>query len=208
MIHNIVESVDHIGYGIYIDKYKRLCFLNNANIQDKLLKDNFYTDHFLYVFRNYEDAPFNKNTTIVILRDFINLVCSRYQKYGQYKHNLCLNSMYICDLHYLIEIWKQHTKNINNLIIYNKWLVSKDYRDNISLSLVGIKNTIDNYTYISDIGQGSSFDKKDTKDISSYMNRYKLVKLPNHMKEIILKDDELLELNKAIFDIDIENILL
>jgi hypothetical protein len=208
IIHNLVDSVDHIGRGIYIDKKSKLCYLNNINIQDKNLKESFPIQGFQYVFYSYEDNPFNKNTSIIILRDILNLICSRYKKWSGHKHNICVNNNFICDAHYLIEVWKQHTKGLNKIILYNQWLVSKQYRDQISLNVAKIENSKDRIDYISDIGEGSSFDPIQTINNNDYLYRYNLVNLPDHIKKIILRDDELLELNKKIFDIDIKKILL
>lgn len=201
IIHNLVDNVEHIGNDIYTDRRNKLCFINNVNIQNKFNNYIFSSYDFNYIIRSYEDTYFDDKTTAIILRDFLNLICSRYKKYHNDKHNICLNNYYICDLHYLIQIWKQHTKASNRIILYNEWLVSKLYRDQISKNIIGIENSIDNIKKISAIGGSSTFEDQ------NYLNRYSVIDLPKHMKDIILKDSELLNLNKKLFSIDIEEIL-
>lgn len=201
IINNIVDSISTVGQEIYIDYHNIVCYINNVNIKNKLYQHLINTDKFSYLFKSYEDTYTNKNTSIVILRDFLNLLCSRYEKFHNNKHNICLNNQYICDLHHLIETWKQHSHSRRKLILYNDWLVSKNYRDNISKNLIGIPNIKDKIDIISEIGQGSSFNDKD------YLSRYKSVHLPQHMKDIILKDKELLDLNYQLFRINMQEIL-
>ena len=201
IIDNLVESIQHIGNDIYIDKNQKVCFINNVNIHNKLNSYIFSSYNFDYLIRSYEDMFFNYQTNIIILRDFLNLICSRYKKYNNYKHNICLNNEYICDIHYLIKVWKQHTHSLEKTILYNKWCLSKTYRDKVCKNLIGIDNLVDNFDKISKIGGGSSFENKD------YLNRYNLIDLPSHIKKIILEDNELLELNEKLFSIKIESIL-
>lgn len=204
IIHNYVDSVKNIGKEIYIDENQTLCYLNNVNIYESILKNNFPLKHFNIAIKSYEDIEFNKNTTIIILRDFLNLLCSRYKKYSK---NICFNEYYICDLLRLINVWKQHTYSPKKTIKYNNWLVSKEYRDKISEQIVGIFNRSDNINYMPDIGGGSSFEINDQQDAEQYISRYKQVKIPKYMIDYILSDKELLDLNKKIFSIDIEKIL-
>lgn len=204
MIHNLVDSVKDIGHEIFIDSQKKLCYINNAGFYHKILKDNFPCENFQYVIKSYEDRHFQEETTIIIVRDFLNLLCSRFAKYNNRKNNICLDNNYICDLHHLIEVWKQHTRSPKRILLYNEWFLSKQYRDKIFKEKFHTSNLIDNTSYISDIGEGSSFSDETGYD---YLNRYKLVNLPTHMKKIILEDTELLCINKNIFNIDIQNIL-
>lgn len=205
LIHNIVDSIEELGGGIYIDKERKLCFINNFNTYEGPFKINFPHDLFPVVIKSYEDTEFIKNTSAIILRDFGNLLASRYAKY--YK-NICLNNKYICDLLRLIEVWKQHTTSQKKTILYNQWLVSKDYRDKVSLEILGINNLIDRTDYVSSIGDGSSFDDTYIKQENiEYLTRYKKIKFPQYMINCILKDEELININKRIFDLDLREIL-
>ncbi len=204
IIHNYVDSVKNISKEIYIDENQTLCYLNNVNIYEPILKNNFPLKHFNVVIKSYEDIEFNKDTTIIILRDFLNLLCSRYKKYPK---NICFDEHYICDLLKLINVWKQHTHSPKRIIKYNEWLISKIYRDKISEQIVGISNKSDNISYIPDIGGGSSFEINYQQDAEQYISRYKQVQIPEYMIDHILSDKELLDLNKKIFSIDIEKIL-
>lgn len=209
IIHNLVNSVKSIGYDIYIDDNYKLCYINNCNIcydhQIKNIKNNFPCSFFETTIRSYEDIEFNNDTSLIVLRDFINLLCSRYQKY---KESICLSNKYICDLLRLIEVWKQHTKSPRRTIIYNKWLISKDYRNSVSYKILDIKNTIDTINYVSKIGDGSSFDNSYERQIDiDYLTRYNQVKLPEYMIKYIISDKELLDINMELFDIDIKKIL-
>lgn len=207
-IHNLVEEIENIGHDIHIDKEKKICYINDMSlIKDKKIKENFPTENFKYVIKSYEDKFFQKDTNIVILRDFLNLICSRYKKYHNYKHNICINNNYICDLYYLIEVWKQHAQAPKKTILYNEWIMSKKYRDKISIDKFNIENTRDRNEYIPKIGGGSSFGNENIWDPKTYTKRYSLIDLPYHMKEIILSDRDLIRLNKNIFDIDIYDIL-
>lgn len=205
IIHNFVDSITHIGNSIHIDNNRILCYINNFNTFEGQIKNNFPCDLFPVVIKSYEDIEFNKNTSIIILRDFINLLSSRYKKY---QPNICLDNKYICDLIRLINIWKQHTKSPIKTILYNKWLVSKEYRDMVSTKIVGIDNNKDNTSYVSSFGEGSSFSDSSTRQNSfEYLTRYKKVKLPQYIIDYILQDQELLDINKQIFDLDIRAIL-
>lgn len=205
IIHNIVDSVEELGGGVYIDKGRKLCFINNFNTYEGQLKLNFPHDLFPIVIKSYEDTEFTKYTSAIILRDFGNLLASRYAKY--YK-NICLNNKYICDLLRLIEVWKQHTVCPKKTILYNQWLTSKNYRDKISLEILGIDNIIDRTDYVSSIGDGSSFNNTYNKqENTEYLTRYKKIKFPQYMIDYILKDEELININKQIFDIDLKEIL-
>jgi hypothetical protein len=207
MIHNLVDEVQDIGHEIYIDKDRKLCYINNTGLYHRILKNNFPYDSFEYAIKSYEDRHFQTDTTIIILRDFLNLLCSRYQKYNRNKCNICLDNSYICDLYFLIQVWKQHSRSPKRIILYNEWLLSKSYRDKISKDKLNIENINDNIDYIPAIGDGSSFGKDFIIDKQSYLKRYELVDLPQHMKKIILEDQELLDINKNIFNIDIQKLL-
>lgn len=202
MIHNLVDKVIEIEKGVYRDEQYKVLYLNNVGRKPK--EYNYVISPLLssynYILRSYEDSYYNKYTNIIILRDFINMLSSRYCKYGP---NLGLNVSYICDINKLICVWKQHIKiaNKQKIIFYNKWIIDKEYRDFIG-QRIGIANIIDDYRYVSNIGDGSSFDIN-----QDYLQRHKQVKLPQYIINHILMDIELIYINKEFFNIDIEDVL-
>lgn len=203
IINNLSNSFYQLNNGIYVSDDKKVCYINNVNIENKLQNFIFPTEQFEYVIKSYEDTYINNETSIIIVRDFLNMLCSRYAKYHNHKHNICLTNKYICDLHFLIDTWKNHTRSPKRIILYNTWLVSKQYRNNRFQELFNMPNTVDNISRISDIGQGSSFQNN-----TDYLTRYKHTNLPKHMIDTIINDKELLQLNQTLFSIDIENILI
>jgi hypothetical protein len=199
IIHNLVDDIVPVDPYLFI-KNQQLCFLNNANHKPGYFNNNYWIRQFDIVIKSYEDKYASKNTSLIIVRDFLNLLSSRYKKY---QPHIGLDQNYIYNsLYYLIDVWKQHIKCKSKIIKYNSWLVSKDYRDYISKNIISIPNVADNISYMSDIGEGSSFDDH------NFLERYKLVTLPKYMIDQILTDKELLQLNKEIFNIDIEQCLL
>lgn len=205
IIHNIVDSLEELGGGVYIDKNRKLCYCNNYNHYSGPLKYNFPYDLFPIVVKSYEDMEFDRYASVIILRDFLNLLASRYKKYQK---NICLENRYICDIIRLTQVWKQHTLCPQKTILYNEWLVSKEYRDNVSFKILGIENINDKIDYVSTIGGGSSFgDSLEQQEPIKYLTRYRQIILPQYMIDYILQDNELIQLNKQIFNIDLKEIL-
>lgn len=205
LIHNIVESVEMIDSSVFIDPNRILCYINNLNIYEGTMKIKFPRDMFPVQIVSYEDVEFMQDTSLIILRDFGNLLASRYKKH---QPSIGLNNNYICDLLRLIEVWKQHTRSPKRTILYNKWLVSKEYRDMVSTNVLGVPNTNDKTDYVSSLGSGSSFSNRHIRQNEiDYLTRYQQVLLPEYIKRHIIKDDELIQLNKKIFGIDLQNTL-
>lgn len=201
MIHNLVDEVLEIEKGVYRDKDYRVLYLNNVGRKPKEYGHviSSLLESYQYIIRSYEDSYYTRDTKIIILRDFINMLCSRYKKYGP---NLALNNSYVSHINQLISMWKQHaTGRPQKIVLYNKWLIDKEYRDYIG-QRSDIPNIKDNYTYISDIGEGSSFGNN-----KNYLNRYKEIILPKYMIDYILMDRQLISLNKTLFNVNIEDML-
>lgn len=172
-----------------------------------------FIENYKYLFTSFEDiyACINRNSDdkiVIILRDFINMFASRYKKFGD---KLGLNNYYLQNLDEIIKVWKQHAKTIienynnNNVIgiLYNKWLLNKNYRDEICEHF-GIKNQKDKIDYVPTIGEGSSFiGQKLEEKKENYLNRYKNINIPSYILIKIKYDDELIELNKILFNIDL-----
>lgn len=213
----IFWMLDNLG-GIK-EKYEGTAYWNH----DKLLYYYNNCSRYAYTFINnyrnlvksYEDVyyfktPDENTKKIIILRDFLNMVSSRYKKYNP---KLGLDRTYLESIQQVINLWKvlanECISNSNiTTILYNKWILDKSYRDSISDKL-GINNEFDNTNIVSCIGEGSSFKGVNLEeDKNVYNERYKLIDLPESMKNIILNDTELLELNKKLFNIDIKEILI
>ena len=162
-----------------------------------------YPTYYLRSFEDYYPKQKDCAKKIIVLRDFINTICSRYKKYGPE-----LGSYgYLNGIESIIETWKCLARDIWNDkavgIIYNKWLTSLEYRDIIGAN-INIENRFDRIDFISSIGGGSSFIGENLEtDKNRYLERYKEIALPLNMIKIILGDNELIELNIKIFSMDI-----
>jgi hypothetical protein len=165
------------------------------------------------LFMSYEDT-FNhvkhgpQDVVIIILRDFLNMLASRYKKYG---NKLAFNIYYLQDIDKIIDMWKTQAKaSLSDApntvtILYNKWLTDNNYRNEICQKF-SINNTNDKIDLVPEMGQGSSFcGMKLESDKDSYLKRFQQIELPHDIKVKIMQDKELIDLNKRIFDIDISN---
>lgn len=191
LIDNICKIDKKYDGMCYWNDDAKLYYYNNCN---HINYNNFMSDY-NYLLLSYEDADIieNKNTNIVesknitgtdtiegvtnkvivIVRDYLNFMASRYKKYGC---KLGLNDSYLQDYKQIKNLW---IKLCNDIIagkavgiIYNKWLISKEYRDEVSLVL-NIPNINDNTSFVSDIGEGSSFcGVKLENDKNNYLNRF------------------------------------
>lgn len=209
MIDNMGGIRDRREGTVYWNSDNHLYYYNNCS----RFQYNYITNYNTLI-KSYEDMynkkPLEDNTTkIIILRDFLNMASSRYRKYNP---NFGLDWTYFESIDQIIHHWKLLANEIINNdnivgILYNKWLSDKKYRDNISEKL-NILNHIDNTDIIPVIGEGSSFKGVQLEDDKNkYNERYLLVKLPEYVIDKILEDDELLELNKILFGIDIRDLL-
>ena len=194
---------------IFWDDNSKLYYYNDCNHMSYYIVTNYkylllsYEDTYKYIDHEEDDK------VVIILRDFINMLASRYQKYGD---KLAFNKTYLQDIDKIIDMWKQHANEVINnkkivVILYNRWIFEKDYRNQICKSL-GIENKSDNISFVPEMGQGSSFcgmTVENNKD--EYVNRYKKVCFSNSIKKKIREDVELIDLNKKLFNIDLDNIL-
>ena len=211
ILENLGGCNEKIDGCCYWNNDNKVYFYNNCNHIKY-----FYLNNYEYMIRSYEDDFIDKlknsninNKNIVILRDFPNLITSRYKKYGE---KLGLNWSYPQDIELIKKIWKNQAKSIINNesigILYNKWVVDKEYRDKIGV-ILDIPNNKDKIDYVSNIGEGSSFcGVKLENDKTDYLNRYKTINLPEWIITSMISDDELVHLNKEIFGIDLMNIYL
>jgi hypothetical protein len=221
-LHNISDTFSEIAFQAYADSAQSVCFLNNYN---NLTKKHDLIDLTKYqtIIYSYEDMVDDLEIDILILRDFLNLMSSRFKAYGLYvgpvlpQHGgieysrldptiiLAWEQKYLNRFIRFTQIWKNHAKQYHKHILYNRWVLDKTYRDFISIEKLNIENKKDNTEYISIIGGGSSFNNlQPITDKDTYNKRFKLSQLPKQFLKYMLSDKELLDLNKDIFNIDIK----
>lgn len=189
LIDNICEIKKSITGCCYWNDDEGMYFYNNCNH----ILYNFVNPH-KFIIKSYEDITIDKNLPglIIIVRDFTNFIASRYKKYGG---DLGLNNSYLQNYAEIRDLWIELCNTIitNDTvigIIYNKWLIDKEYRDNIA-EKIGIKNINDNISIVSDIGEGSSFcGIKLEESNTAYLTRFN--------KELFHDDYELYE--KIMYD--------
>lgn len=198
MLNNMgcnLQSYIFKGVKVFLDEQKKVCYLNDDIVGRPLheqIKD------YKFIIKNFEDKPFFEEASLnlTIVRDFLNTLCSRNAHFLESK-NL------IKDFDKLVFLWKDFVKRDN--IIYNRWVLDKEYRDKISDKL-SVKN-MDNVDFVPVLGGGSSFlGNKLEINKKNYLKRYKKNKLPKILVEKIFSDPDLLYLNKEIFDINIKKI--
>lgn len=197
MINNLGGFSQAIGTRIFFNPVTGLYFYNdNTHYNYKLDKEH-NTE-----IRNYEDClPPPSPGKIVVIRDFLNTLSSR------------LNHQFLTtDLAEFINLWKEFarlaiTSKDHTFVLYNRWLVDKSYRDEIS-EKIGIPNLHDNINYVNHNAGSSSFSaNRREHDVNSYLTRYKQMNLNELQKSIILEDQELQKLNIDLFAIDIKQII-
>lgn len=165
------------------------------NVMDTLNKPNIlsisYDNEFWdYSHINHSNSPFNRGVfkgweytrthKILFIRDFYNNLVSRINMF----HNRNEPRAFYDEK--FLEIWKNHAKACLegkvNFIKYEDWLQNKDKRVEL-LDKFNVKERFDN-TQVS--GTHSSFG-----DSKNYLNRFDANLIPEHIKEIIRKDNEL-----------------
>lgn len=196
----------------FINKSQTLLFANNfdTSLYDSLInyicnnRSELQTLVLLYENREYNYDSYN----YLIIRDFLNLLCSRIKQIKNFKvdTNRIDNKIFY---EKFITIWIQNARFIKseNTIIYNKWIQSKEYRDEMSERFFHLKN-LDYLDYKQPFGGGSSFiGRNKESNITNYLNRFSLIDIPDAGKEIILSNSELLDINEEYFNINIKKIL-
>jgi hypothetical protein len=207
IMHNLTNlQIDKINSNTYHSKDRNVFFQNDT--KKYVTKEDFLK--YKYLIKSYEDIFLSQDNMNYIVRDFLNMISSRYKNWnddlGPYKNDKRFSEKYRQFFYSIEEIchcWKQMIKE-NRKIIYNKWVIDKSYRDEISKNLFDIDNINDNTSYVSFLGKGSSFDgMKLQTDKNIYLNRFSQIKLPDYIINYIKKDNELLDLNYHYFNIDI-----
>jgi hypothetical protein len=202
-LNNIGGCDKHLYNKIYWNDDTHVYYYNHVNRRD-LHHDTHFAKEFNFRIKSYESIEFKPSkTSFLIVRDILNTLTS------QHKHQVTFRNP-----KKVINTWKQHIKHFNkdkpfdnNVIMYNYWLIDKNYRDRAS-KMLGVSNIVDNTKYVSNIGNGSSFIKRNKEsDIRNYTTRYSQHTLPDNVQELLLQDDEIIHINKHLFDIDIQKIL-
>lgn len=159
------------------------------------------------VLYSYEDLPLNYTayfrdltfTNIILLRDPLNNMASRI-KDGMDQIRWYLTSEQV------LERWKEYarealnkTDNLCNkvVILYNKWVLDKEYRQQIcsKLDIPFYPDT----SYVPENGKGSSFiGRKLEEDLNRYNQRYLQVEFKDSDIKL-LNDPELIELSSKLF---------
>ena len=137
---------------------------------------------------------------VVIVRDILNVVASRYKLLMRY-HPDKIDSGNLCSINEKIfQIWINHASSDsnNNLLVvqFEKWVKSRSYRDSIAL-MFKVQN-LDIMDNISVHGGGSSFSGRSQLPTSEELNaRWKQVDLPNKFIDRINAED-IKELRKKL----------
>jgi hypothetical protein len=206
-MHNLTNlQIDKINNNTYHSKDYNILFQND--IKKYVIKEDFLI--YKYVIKSYEDIFISQDDMNYIVRDFLNMISSRYKKWNDDlgpgkndKRNFEKYKQFFYSIEEICNCWKQMMKE-NRKILYNKWVIDKNYRDEISKKLFYIDNINDNTSYVPSLGNGSSFDgMKLQTDKNIYLNRFSQIKLPDNIINYIKADNELLDLNYHYFNIDI-----
>jgi hypothetical protein len=159
--------------------------MNNFSVKNELLDQKLNeliaTDPKVIIV-SYEDVNFNVSriddkyptTKVVVLRDIHNLSASRYK--ANQGVGMRINELFV-------ERWLSQA-NHNNIFKYEDFLLSKENRDafmgQFSVENIDITNDV---KYCSNIG--SSFVGRQLDTIENYLNRHKMVDLPQELIDYI-----------------------
>lgn len=217
-----ISRSESIGHHVFYDAKKGGIYINDVTrnrqsqepIINRLYDKNVYTIKLISVEEEYvdpqklwisseiiDDHDHKYDKIIFIIRDVLNCYCSR-KKVKMNDEN---------SLNTFIREWKkmylQYTYTDDAIMIkYNDWLNDKKYRDKICNQLE-ISNTVDDVSYISGVGGGSSFRKLKRSDRNSYNKRYTLIDLSDKERSIFVNDKELAEIHFCEFGMDLKDIL-
>lgn len=159
--------------------------MNNFSVKNELLDQKLNeliaTDPKVIIV-SYEDVNFNVSriddkyptTKVVVLRDIHNLSASRYK--ANQGVGMRINELFV-------ERWLSQA-NHNNIFKYEDFLLSKENRDAF-MGQFGVENIdiTNDVKYCSNIG--SSFVGRQLDTIENYLNRHKMVDLPQELIEYI-----------------------
>jgi len=225
-IYGLKRGGHHAIINWILKHYKSSIYYNNCIFE----KNDFYVANNNEIFKtgshpycvkvlSFEDRPnidessmeiISKNDkpkkNIIILRDAYNNYASRFEK-KIYPHKKKWNEIW--HNYDDTEIWKKYAKEfvgetnyLNAIKInYNFWFKDIEYRKQISKNFGEF--TDEGFLQVLDFGAGSSFDYQKFNNNAQEMKvleRWKKFFYDKHYCEKIIKDKELEELNKKIFN--------
>lgn len=196
---NIIKETRIIqcGRAVYMNE------INTYPSHDELDLDcRFCKSAFENLIVSYEDVPtdytlLNAGNTqqIVILRDIFNLFASRYKQAQKFPGNKHIQNNVLRLDEKAIEVWKQHANSNALIIIFERWIESKEYRDSICEQL-GIKNH-DITDTMTEFGGGSSFTGRKKPTVDELKSRAKMVNLSQEIVDRLNQTD-IKELRKRL----------
>lgn len=207
-----IKEINHISGGIFRDNISHNFFINNSKISiENTIISNIQSIYKIkHLFISYEDNFYTPSLfSYLIIRDFLNMLCSRIQQVKNFNKNPELLLQDANFYYSIINTWLNHSQFIenSNTILYNRWIASKDYRDNIAINLWSINN-LDHIDYSQAFGGGSSFiGRNKENNIENYLHRYRQIDIPEFAKDIILHNGQLLTINQKYFNINIKSIV-
>jgi hypothetical protein len=193
IINNFGGFTETYASRVFYNKETGLYFYNdNSNYEYSLLP----YEHKIEI-RNYEDVLPTEPKKIIIMRDFLNTLASRLSHIHLQKQT---------NIAEVIKLWKSFCQLILTgdyyPILYNKWLMDKDYRDSIAKEL-GSPN-LDDRSYVNDNAGKSSYTGVVVEsNPKEYLERYKKLRLTRTEMELISTDKELETLNQELFEMSI-----
>ena len=192
--HRISPYMTYCGKSCYVNS---IAEYENTSALDINYRFADFTFENLIV--TYEDVPFAYEASqargfpkIVLIRDILNVVASRYKMLSMHrpdqieKGNLCsVNES-------MFQTWLNHASIVSShrikLVKFESWITSLAYRNKIS-ELIGFKN-IDAMHEISFHGGGSSFSGRSRVPTPDELkNRWKEVKIPTKFLDRIGASD-------------------
>jgi len=157
------------------------------NYEDKLSNFTFFEKTHIYRgpkrLNKYEDFIFSNSKRIMVIRDFYNNLCSRITQNGKQKKQMFIDNTFI-------KVWKNHAQSILNneihYIKYEDWLTNYDIRIKFLQDVFGVKEIVKKERAK---GTHSSYDNNINE--SDYLNRFDPTIIPEDIKKLIRKDNEL-----------------
>lgn len=134
----------------------------------------------------------NEQNLFTIIRDLPSIISSRIKKIENSK-KIYRKLLKIDDDFF--ENWILLASH-PNVIIYEKWLTSKEYRDQMSIKF-NVKNDIDFIDYVPRNAGGSSFTGYNLDSIENLINRHSMVKMPHYVQKW-LNDDRIKKIRNSL----------
>lgn len=192
--------------------FNRTEHYNDCYGKDKFFSKNFYGSGIScdLSISSYEDfAPsveqIKDPNTYIVFRDWYNMMSSRLlskRLFARYSYSKYYENPNV--LKVWLDFAKLYEENESKFILYNKWVVDKQYRKLVQDRLnLGLSDNFTTNFPKSGIGSGSSFGDEfiNPKNMNK---RYKILKIKNkkYFKSILKK--EVSSYCKEIFDIDLK----